>query len=547
MVLRIFDVEFLNANDREATELRLQEIKHHHEAAVTVSTFSQGGEFLVTGSMDWSIKVWHVPSARLVKTLMSRHTDSIWVLEFSPDGTRLVSGGKDHAIHIWDTNSWLHVRGGLPHQSHVMAVAFDDRSEKFASAAADVNIFLWSAENGDILAHLKLHGTTVSTLAFSRDGTKLVTGSEDASARITSIVALNRPGERSEGAQKKLANKLHHPAGVTAVVIPPVDPWCVLTACKDGILRLFRLSDGKRLHEVAAHSSAVRHAEFSPDGVRLITASEDCTAKVWNAASETYAMICQLDHSDAVVTAHFTHAGAQAISLSTDNSIRVWSISSEEAGGAKQLAIYALHSRISGFAVCNGGDLGGCLFCASDISGFTRILDVRNVQPMGRFDADTDKHISLHDMSAHPVERSWRQIGGERVYVGRRLRPTPFDNTLWRDIMLPEDLRNFRKSTPKARWHNWELGLNSRLFWGDDCDSDPPDVSDESGEEEIDPEEVERRAAEARAKIEYVPFQWSRVYRARRFSWVPLAGRTSDKNGSGYESEKRKTTHSFKR
>jgi len=291
---------------------------------------------------------------------------------------------------------------------------------------------------------------------------------------------------------------------VTIVLIPPLDAWCVLTACKDGALRLFRLSDGKCLHQIAAHSATIRHAQFCPDGTRLISASEDHSVKVWNAALESYAMVCEMVHPEVVVRACFTHAGAQAMTLAMDHAIRIWSICSEEAGGARQLAIYALQSRISGFALCNGGDLGGCLFCASDVSGVTRILDVRNVQPMGRFDADVDKDLSLYDLSAHPTERSWRLIGGERVYVGRRLRAVSPDNTLWRDVLLAQELHEFKASTPKPRWENWELELNSRLYWGDDNASDPPDASasDESGEEEIDPEEAERRTAEQRAKIE---------------------------------------------
>src|ERR1017187_9990740 len=51
-----------------------------------------------------SIKVWSVPTGRLVRTFAG-HTAFIWSVAFSPDGSRIVSGSEDQTIRIWDLAS----------------------------------------------------------------------------------------------------------------------------------------------------------------------------------------------------------------------------------------------------------------------------------------------------------------------------------------------------------------------------------------------------------------------------------------------------------
>ncbi|ODS32228.1 MAG: NTPase, partial [Candidatus Scalindua rubra] len=64
-------------------------------------SFSPDGRFLASGSVNYTINIWEMPSGKLIKTLKG-HTDSVWAISFSPDGRFLASGSSDKTIKLWD-------------------------------------------------------------------------------------------------------------------------------------------------------------------------------------------------------------------------------------------------------------------------------------------------------------------------------------------------------------------------------------------------------------------------------------------------------------
>ena len=59
----------------------------------------------------------------------------------------------------------------------------------------------------------------------------------------------------------------------------------VVTASADETARVWNAATGQPVTPSLAHSGTVTHASFSPDGKRLVTASADETARVWDAAT----------------------------------------------------------------------------------------------------------------------------------------------------------------------------------------------------------------------------------------------------------------------
>ena len=74
------------------------------------------------------------------------------------------------------------------------------------------------------------------------------------------------------------------------------------------------------------HSGAVAVAAFSPDGARIVTASSDTTARIWDAA--TGKQIAPLEgHTNWVLSAAFSPDGARIVTASYDNTARIWDVS----------------------------------------------------------------------------------------------------------------------------------------------------------------------------------------------------------------------------
>ncbi|HKD41644.1 MAG TPA: protein kinase [Myxococcaceae bacterium] len=70
------------------------------------------------------------------------------------------------------------------------------------------------------------------------------------------------------------------------------------------------------------HSDYVREAHFSPDGKRIVTASFDKTAKLWDAA--TAKLIATLKHETKVFSARFNADGTRIVTASGDGAVRIW-------------------------------------------------------------------------------------------------------------------------------------------------------------------------------------------------------------------------------
>jgi WD40 repeat protein len=97
----------------------------------------------------------------------------------------------------------------------------------------------------------------------------------------------------------------------------------------DNAARLWDARTGDLLITLRGHEKAIRSAAFSPDGARVVTASEDNTARVWDARTGDPLAILRghglTDSSTSFsLSVAFSPDGTRVLTASSDKTARLW-------------------------------------------------------------------------------------------------------------------------------------------------------------------------------------------------------------------------------
>ncbi len=171
--------------------------------------------------------------------------------DFSPDG-RWLLGSAARAV-LWDTTSWEVVAELHADDQQIFHSAFSPDGSRFATGHAWGNVHV--ARVGDPPAapiQLESHSSWVSFVAFSADGTRLVSCGDDGIARIS---------DARTGA--KLVECIGHDAGIRCATFAAGDTRLV-TAGSDGTFRHFDAATGRLLATTVAYRGG--WMQFEPGG-----------------------------------------------------------------------------------------------------------------------------------------------------------------------------------------------------------------------------------------------------------------------------------------
>jgi WD40 repeat protein len=196
-----------------------------------------------------------------------------YTLAFSPDGKTLALGTgsarKSGEIVLWDLTTKQR-RAVLPgHSNHVVSLAFSPDGKTLASGSLDKTVKIWDIAANTEVRTISGFAKDVSALAYTRDGHKLaIAASDTISIRDTAT------GEETltlRGYSLHIIDMAFSDDGARLATAAGTDIHS--DRVKGGGVRLWDLTTGQEVLNLAGPTDIVTHVAFSPDGRRLVSAS----------------------------------------------------------------------------------------------------------------------------------------------------------------------------------------------------------------------------------------------------------------------------------
>ncbi|MXZ00441.1 WD40 repeat domain-containing protein [Candidatus Poribacteria bacterium] len=227
-----------------------------------------------------------------------------------------------NSIHIYDANTYKELIVLVGHTDLVSTVAFSPNGKRLVSGSLDETMRLWNTSTGKLIRTREEHTAPVDSVAFSANGKRFWSASrENNTIRSWYVGDGGRWSSQSSPREVDLITIVCSYRGrVRARVLSSVPQQCLVEVPRLGTWRI-----------TTGHEDLVNVLTLYPDGKTLATGSIDRTIEVWNNADTDKPLYTLIGHTDGVTAIDFSVDAKRLASGSSDKTVRLWDLATGQA------------------------------------------------------------------------------------------------------------------------------------------------------------------------------------------------------------------------
>ena len=264
---------------------------------------------------------------------LTGHSKPVLAVGYSPKGDVVATGGADGTARLWNAETGKPLHTLRAHKGAVLATRFDAAGDRLATLGTDRTVRVWDVRSGrELQALVGVHRRTNAQAAWAEGvafvGDDRIAVSPWARGNAPSRVVA-RIFDLSSGAEVGVIEHASRDAEAREIDVSPDGTLLVATSGDTARTELYRLSDGKLLDGVKAHTGAVLDVEFSRDGSVFATGGVDGVARVWEVRNGKFRELLEVSgHADPVGSVSLSEDATKLVTVGQlRKQARIWDVS----------------------------------------------------------------------------------------------------------------------------------------------------------------------------------------------------------------------------